>query len=55
MDSSEDKKQSMKGLARCYQETMNYKLAVRCFKRLLAAAWDSADTESEIHAYQGLS
>ena len=45
----------MKGLARCYQETMNYRLAVRCFKKLLEAAWDSGDTESEIHAYQGLS
>jgi len=45
----------MKGLARCYQEVKNYKLAIRCYKKLLETAWDTGDTDSEIHAYQGLS
>lgn len=54
MDSPEDKKAALKGLARCYQETKDYRFGVRCFKKLLGIAWYTNDVDSEIEAYEGL-
>ncbi|TNV83686.1 hypothetical protein FGO68_gene973 [Halteria grandinella] len=50
----EDRKIGYKGMARCYQEGKNYKVAIRCYKKLLECAWDSNDYESEVAAFEGL-
>jgi hypothetical protein len=54
MNDGDIKKQSIRGLARCYQETQSYRIAVRCYKKLLETAWDTCDSEAEIQAYDGL-
>jgi len=50
----EDRKIGFKGMARCYQEAKNYKVAIRCYKKLLECAWDSNDYESEVASFKGL-
>jgi hypothetical protein len=54
MDSPDDKKIALAGLARCYQETKDFKLGIKCYKKLLSLAWDTGDTDCEIDAYEGL-
>ena len=49
-----DRKTGFKGLGFCYQEQKHYKIATRCFKKLLETAWDTDDVESEVQAYEGL-
>jgi hypothetical protein len=39
IESLEDKKVAVKGLARCYQECKSYLNAIRCYKKLLEASW----------------
>jgi tetratricopeptide (TPR) repeat protein len=48
ISNQEMKKVAYTGLAKCYQECKNYKVAVRCYKKLLQAAWDTEDTETEL-------
>ena len=51
----EEKKEALIGLGVSYKEQKNYRIAIRCYKKLLEVAWDLNDSEAEIAAYEGLS